>query len=132
VPVVVEHLHKVTLSLQAGSSSDSFSLTPSPISFEFIYGIGHSGLSPFETAIHNKLSGESFSLTVSAKEVQTFFGSLFMSIRQALGLHLLPETIYLHIEITSVVKADDSEVVKAMADLLNRGGCDGSCDCGCS
>jgi len=130
VSQTVQSLKKVTLFLQAGSKADTFSLTPSPVSFEFIYGIAREGLTAFEVTINNKHPGDITSLTVLATEAQVFFGNLFMPLRQTLSLHLLPEKIFLQVEVVSVVDADNREVVKSLADSLGHGCGGGTCDCG--
>lgn len=127
----IQPLKKVTLSLQAGSKVEDFTLTPSPISFEFIYGVARDGLSSFEAIINNKPPGEIINLTVLSTEAQDFFGNLFIPLRQTLGLHLLPVKIFLHIEVISVVDADNREVVKSLAESLGHGCGGGTCDCGC-
>lgn len=129
----IQPLKKVTLSVQAGIDSDRSSLTPSPVDVAFIYGIASDGLSPFEVTIGDKRSGDCINFSVSSVEASEFFGNLFLVLRQNIGLHLLPETLFLQMEIHSVTDADSREVVQALAGSLAHGGCGGgSCDCGCS
>jgi hypothetical protein len=128
----IKGMKKVTLSLTAGSAdgeSENANLTGSPVIFDFIYGLASGGLCPFESGLYEKRAGESLTLTVSAAECQDFFGHLFLPLRQALGLQIMPQTIVLKAEITAVNDADHREVVQALA--KTGSGCGGSCDCGC-
>lgn len=129
----IQALKKVTLSVQAGSEAMNFSLTPSSVTIEFIYGVASDGFSPFEVALGDKVSGDRLSFSVSNSEVADFFGNLFPGLRQKLGIHLLPEMLFLQVDVNSVAAADNREVVQALAGSLAHGGCGGgSCDCGCS
>lgn len=131
----IQALKKVTLSVQAGTEAAGFGLTPSPAKMTFIYAVASDGLSPFEVALGEKSSGDQLSFSLSGSEVVEFFGNLFPVLRQTIGLHLLPENLFLHIEILSVADPENREVVQALAGSLAHGGCGGgggSCDCGCS
>jgi hypothetical protein len=129
---IIQHLKKVTLLLMAGSESGQYNLTGSPVIFEFIYGVASDGLCPFEGALHDKREGESLILTVSTSEAHEFFGHLFLPLRQALGLHIMPATIILKVEVTAVNDAENREVVQSLAKALASGCCGGgSCGCGC-
>ena len=44
-------LKKVTLSLEAGRSPEAMDLTSQPLPFEFIFGLGTAGLTPFEVEL---------------------------------------------------------------------------------
>jgi hypothetical protein len=128
----IKALKKVTLSLSAASAgveAGKGKLTGAPVSFEFIYGLASDGLCPFESALQDKRAGESLTLTVPTAETHEFFGHLFSPLRQALGLQIMPQTIALKVEITSVIDAGNREVVQALA--KSGSGCGGSCGCGC-
>jgi hypothetical protein len=127
----IEYLKKVGLAVLAGSESGKYSLTPSPVSFEFLYGIGGDGLTPFEAALGAKQQGDTLTLTVAADDAAQFFGHFLPPLRQSLGLHLLPATICLHLRVTAVTDAENREVVQALAKVAGHGGCGGSCGCGC-
>lgn len=133
MPQSIQALKKITLSVQAGSEAMNFSLTPSSVIIEFIYGVASDGLTPFEVALGDKVSGDLLNLSVSNSEAADYFGNLFPVVRQKLGIHLLPEVLFLQVEVNSVTVADNREVVQALAGSLAHGGCGGgSCDCGCS
>jgi hypothetical protein len=128
----IKALKKVTLSLNAASAgceSGKVNLTSAPVSFEFIYGLASDGLCPFESTLQDKRAGESLTLTVPTAEAHEFFGHLFLPLRQALGLQIMPQTIALKVEITAVIDAGSREVVQALA--KSGSGCGGSCGCGC-
>jgi hypothetical protein len=127
----IQHLKKVKLTILAGSEPEGHSLTPCPVVFEFLYGIGAEGLEPFEMELSDKCSGDSLALMVTAGDVSAFFGRFWRPIRQLLGLHFLPSTLCLHLTVTSVTDAENREMVHALARSAGHGGCGGSCDCGC-
>jgi hypothetical protein len=132
LPTTIQLLKKITLAILAGSEPGKYSLTATPVVFEFIYGIGAEGLEPFEVVLADKCVGEHVALTLAADEVSQFFGRFLGQIRQLLGLYLLPPALSLQISVTAVVDADNREVVQALAKSTGHGGCGGSCDCGCS
>ena len=121
---VIGPMKKITLSLEAGSSSDSMDLSGRPFSFQFIYGVGAQGICLFEKAHFEKQSGDRVLLQVEPHRIDEVFGHL----KQAL-LHFLPGTrpLYLRSTVMSITTADNREVVKAIA----QGGGSGSCGCGC-
>lgn len=121
----IQPLKKVTLALYASNGSDKKAV------LDFIYGIASSGLCPFESALYDKGEGESLNFTISASEGYEFFGHLFLPLRQALGLEIMPEKIVLRVEVTTVADADNREVVQSLAKALAGCGHDGSCGCGC-
>lgn len=130
----IQQLKKITILIEAeiaGGAPKECNLSDTPVAFEFIYGVASSGLCPFEVALHEKNEGEHLTLTVLASEAHEFFGHLFLPLSQALGLHIIPETITLNVEVTGVTEADNREVVQSLARALAGGGCGGSCGCGC-
>jgi hypothetical protein len=131
VKTTIQPLKKVTLSLMAGSKPEKYNLTGSPVVLEFIYGVASDGLCPFESALHDKHQGDRLVLNVPTADAYEFFGHIFQSLCQALGLLIMPETIHLHIEVAAVVDADNREVVQSLAKALAHGSCGGSCGCGC-
>ena len=130
----VQQLKKVTLTLNANnddSETASCHLTGSPAILDFIFGIASTGLCPFESALYNKGEGENQIFTIAASEGHEFFGHLFLPLRQALGLQIMPEKIVLKVEVTAVADPDNREVVQSLAKALAGCGHGGSCGCGC-
>ncbi len=119
----IEVLKKITLSVEAGTAPDSMDLTPQSSQFEFIYGLGTSGLTPFEVHLANKTVGEEIRLHISREEIPRFFQHLVFS---PLNLPEDADSFYLKVKIKSVLQADQREVIKALAELAN---CEDHC-CG--
>jgi hypothetical protein len=126
----VKHLKKVTLLLLAGSGPEKFDLIDSPVPFQFVYGVASDGLCPFESALSDKHEGDKLAISVSFSNLRLYFGYLYHNL-PALGAKIMPETLYMEIEVASVTDADDREVVQAIGKSLAHGGCGGSCGCGC-
>lgn len=127
----VQYLKKVSLLLKGGNEPELPVLTDSPVSFEFIYGVASSGICQFEAALCDKQVGDSLHIPVAKASACDFFGHLLSPLRQALGMHTMPNTFTLAIEIAAVTDATDREVAQAVARGLSHGGCGGSCGCGC-
>ena len=115
----IENLMKVTLTVQAGEPSDA---ADSKARFVFIYGIGPSGITPFEKALHGKRVGDRIRLDVPASAFCETVGHLDLPLRKPSGI-MTP--VSLLVTVIDLERAQDREVVKAMAAV-------GSCsDCGC-
>lgn len=127
----IQPLKKVGLAIKAGNGPEKYNLTPSPMAFEFLYGIGSDGLTPFEVMLGGKAEGDTLTLAVSADDAPQFFGHFLLSLRQGLGLHLLPAELCLDLKVTAVSDAENREMVQALARAAGHGGCGGSCGCGC-
>jgi hypothetical protein len=117
-------LKKVHLSIEAGKTLDSMDLTPSPIRFDFIYGLGTEGLTPFEYELAEKEVGENIFLSVQRGRIPELFGHLWPF------LPTLPgdtETLHLKVQLLGLSTADQREVIKALAESAESGGhsCDG-------
>lgn len=131
VKTSIQLLKKVSLSLRAGSRPGTFNLTGTPVVLEFIYGVASDGLCPFESALNDRYEGDTLTLSVPIADAPEFFGYIFQPLCEALGFKIMPETLYLQIEVTTVVDADNREVVRSLAKALVHGNCGGSCGCGC-
>jgi hypothetical protein len=127
----IQHMKKVGLAILAGQTPGKFNFTPSPIAFEFLYGIGSDGLTPFELTLGGKAEGDTLTVQVAADDAPHYFGHFLLPLRQALGLHPLPAEICLDLKVTAVTAAENREVVQALARAAGHGGCGGSCGCGC-
>ncbi|MGD9318645.1 MAG: hypothetical protein PVH99_01715 [Desulfobacteraceae bacterium] len=119
----IEVLKKITLSVEAGTAPDATDLTPQSSQFEFIYGLGISGLTPFEIQLADKTVGEEIHLHISREEIPQVFQHLLLF---PLNLPEHLDAIYLKLKITKVIQADQREVIKALAEMAN---CEDHC-CG--
>ena len=117
-------LTKASLSLLAVSESAMTTQTP-PTPFELFYGVGSDGITPFEQALFGKQSGDRVTIMVAAGQSFNIFGHLSCQLSQA----LLKEPPYqLDIAVTEVARAEDRDLIKALA---QGSSCGGGCDCGC-
>lgn len=119
----VDHLKKVTLDLQTDTRTETFA---------FICGVASEGFCPFEYELLHKVSGDQLTLSVPREKAAQTFGHLYTSLRMALHITDVPETLDCKISIASVSDPDPREVVQAMAQATDQNGCGGDCECGCS
>lgn len=120
-PQTIENLMKVTLRITfAGQApgQDGGAL------FEFIYGIGPSGITPFEKALFGKGVGDRIQVDAAPGLFCETVGHLELPLREQSGI-MAP--VELRATVVEVTRADDREVVKAMA----AGGSCSDCGCGC-
>ena len=116
---MVENLMKVTLNIVTGNPpGDDDSGTP----FVFVYGTGPSGITPFEKALFGKALGDRIQFDLATTDFCETVGHLEFPLRKQTGM---TDPVFLEVTITDIIRAQDREVVKAMA-------AGGSCsDCGC-
>ncbi len=114
----IDFLKKITLSIEAGTVPDSMDLSPQSSLFEFIYGLGSAGLTPFEFQLADKAVGDEVRLRINREEIQEFFQHLMLP---PLNLPEKLDSFYLRVKIREVVPADQREVIKAMAEIANCG-----------
>ena len=119
---VVENLKKVTITIEAGTSPESMDITSEPADFEFIFGLGASGLTPFEYELANKQCNDEVILHVNPRDIPITFAHLDLPL-----FHQLPEldSIFLKIRIADVQPATSRELIRAMAKMTECG--DGCC-----
>jgi hypothetical protein len=122
----VENLKKIALSIQAGTSQDTTDLIPKHPQFEFIFGLGPEGMTPFEYELADRTEGESTLLHLQKKDFCGFFEHINPPL---MDLFDGRDDVYLKVNIEAVRTAENREVVKAMADIATLGGA--GCDCGC-
>ena len=123
----VENLKKVTVALEAGTSVQNMDLSLDNPEFEFIFGIGPSGISPFEYELADKTEGQQILIELKKENFDIFFEHLHPPV-----FHLINEndSLFIRVEIKKIATADQRDVVKALADVTAHGhGCD--CGCGC-
>jgi hypothetical protein len=119
-------MKKVTLRIETGHTRDLMDLTRTPISFEFIFGVGVQGLSPFEAAFDGKACGDAVFLKIHSRETTELFEHLSLPLDEF--IHKAP-VFYLRATIDKVAAAEDREIVSAMAGASACG--QGDCGCGC-
>jgi hypothetical protein len=85
---------------------------------EFIFGIGHTGLTPFELQMAKRRVGDTVRLAVDPGRISEVFGHLHV---------LLPELpakespLHLEIRLEAATEAGPREVIRAMAELASCG-----------
>jgi hypothetical protein len=121
----VENLKKITLKLHAGTTGDNMDLEPASANFEFIFGIGPSGMCPFEYQLASKEAGEEISIQLKKEETDRMFEHLHPPIMTLLEEH---DSLHLKVTILKIEQPDATEIVKALAATASH---DHGCDCGC-
>jgi hypothetical protein len=109
---------KITLILEAGMEPETMDLTHEPVSYDFIYGTGMQGLSPFEFALADKRAGDILDLRLRREEMRSFFQHL--SIPQLTVLKGI-STFYLKVQVVGISEPDQREIIKAMAEAAECG-----------
>jgi hypothetical protein len=114
----VGQLKKISLRLEAGTNPDIMDLTPEPVSYDFIYGTGIRGLSPFEFALADKRVGDIFNLHLRGEEIPRFFQHLFVPQLTTLGG---VGAFCIRVRVVEVSEPDQREIIKAMAEAAACG-----------
>ena len=122
---IVSPLKKIHLKLTAGSSEGIVDLTPTPLYYQFILGIGTDGFTHLECVLNGKTVGEVINFLISTSELQSFLDPVPSN---GFIIPIDQSHIFLSISIEQVENAENREIVKAMA-KKNEDGC--SCGCGC-
>ena len=76
----VENLKKITLKLEAGSSPEIMDLDLNNPEFDFIFGLGTEGMSPFEYELVEKSEGQEVLLQLKSEILPAFFEHLHLPI----------------------------------------------------
>jgi hypothetical protein len=111
-------LMKISLLLEAGTGAHQTDLTAEPIPFEFIFGAGSQGLSPFEFELAGKKEGDKLSIPLRPGELSGLFQHLLVPFPP------IPEDMsafFLKVQIVKVTEAEPKEVIKAMAEAAACG-----------
>jgi hypothetical protein len=117
----VDNLMKVSVDIRIDSTSpDDAAGAP----FSFIYGVGPTGITPFEKALYGKGVGDKVEFDLTPADYCETIGHLQAPLREQTGI-TSPGSM--QVTITDVVRAQDREVVNAMA----AGGSCSDCGCGC-
>ena len=114
----VGNLKRVAILLEAGTRPEVMDLTREPIPYDFIYGVGTHGLSPFELELAEKRRGERIVIPVCTGEMANFFCHHFIPrLRIPEGV----EAFYLRTLIDRINTPDPKEIIKAMAEAAACG-----------
>ncbi len=124
----IDHLNKVTLALSANGTICHGAPLNAEQELTFVYGIGTQGITAFEQQLHGKGPGDTLIMSVDRHNFSVNFEHLGLPLLNAVGTH---PPFDLKIEIKSVSAASDLEVVRALAQKGESGGCGGDCGCGC-
>jgi len=117
----IENLMKVSVNIDTEDASNE---AAKGVPFEFIFGVGSEGITPFEKALFGKSVGDSIHLDIAPTEFCQTVGHLELPLREQAGI-MTPTRV--QVTVTDIVRAQDREVVKAMA----GGGSCSDCGCGC-
>lgn len=120
----IETLKKVTVACKAGTSPGGEDLLSGDETFDFVYGLGTEGLTPFEFRLGGKTAGDTVDFTVSAKDICKTFQHLTIPGLNHAGMN---DDVHFTFYIEKVDETESREVIKAMAELSACGG--GSCEC---
>jgi hypothetical protein len=120
----VEGLKKVTLLLEAGSQEKIMDLTPEPVSFELVVGVGTEGYSSFEYELLEKKVGDILHFEIQGWRFDEMFGRLAIPLPEKVrGM----DVFFMKVTVYDIKDADQSEIIRAMAGQV--GHCGGDC-CG--
>ena len=121
----IENLHKVTMTVAAKHRKGDVASDADSRTVTFIYGIGASGLTPFEYALAHQAENGYLEMQIHPSDIHHVFGHLCHSIRQhpVLTQH---NPVDVAIQIERIEPAANAEIIKAMADAA---GCSDGC-CG--
>lgn len=120
-PQAVDNLMKVSVTISTGKEMPN---DGAAIPFTFIYGIGSSGITPFEKALFAKEIGDRIDFDMASAGYCETFGHLEVPLREQTGI---TSPVSLQVTVTGVVRPLDNEVVRAMA----SGSSCSDCGCGC-
>ena len=116
-------LSKVALIIQ--SETDEFQVSDNTF-FEFIFGVGSTGITPFEKALADRRVGDVITINHPENLTCSFFGHIPFPLKAG-GTHRKAHEIRIRIE--SITEASPREVVAALAAATEWG--HGGCGCGC-
>lgn len=122
----VENLKKITVSVIAGTQPDAADLSPQPFEFDFIFGLGTEGLTPFERELADKSEGDEISLYLKPETIPNTFEHICFPINR---LSRLPASFFLRARVVKAIPAENKDVVKGLAALASCG--DHCCGDGC-
>ena len=114
----IKTLDKIHLLLEVGNTPGIMNITGKPQDFQFIFGLGTSGLTPFEYHLADKKEGEIIAVEIKSRDMSEIFQHL---LPLPVNIPDEPDTLFLKIEIFKITKAEPKEVIKAMAEIAACG-----------
>ena len=105
----IEALKKVTLSLEAGEGKREF---------EFIFGLGSRGLTPFEYQLADKAEGDELTIPLKREDIPQIFQHLLVP---PLNIPNDLDAFDLRVKVIKVVPAGQREVIKALSEVARCG-----------
>jgi hypothetical protein len=109
---------KITLSSEVGTRPDAADVTSKPFTFEFAHGIGPEGLSMLERELADEQAGGTIIVHQRPGHLPDLFGHLALP---HLGLRCCTDSCYLRVKVAKIIPADQTEAMRAMADLAKCG-----------
>lgn len=118
MPEKIEYMRKIRLSLETDNNPDRESAETVKNTMEFVYGLGSSGLTPFEFALAGKMPGDEIHLRLHRHQIPSYFGHIRIPALQA---SREPDPIVLKARVLQVQPASSREVVRTLAEIANCG-----------
>jgi hypothetical protein len=120
----VEGLKKVTLLIEAGTHEKKMDLTPEPVSFELVVGVGSGGYTDFEYELLEKGVGDILHFEIQGWRFDEMFGRLAIPLPEKVrGMNVF----HMKVTVYNIEDAEQTEIIGAMAGQV--GDCGGDC-CG--
>ena len=123
--MTVDNLKKVTLAMVSSPTPNFEGEETFYSEVSFIFGLGNTGLTPFEYELANKKIGDDLMIHVKRQDAFGIFEHLTMLILHGISYE---DSVYLRLTIVDVSQPDSREIIKALAEKSN---CGSECDCGC-
>jgi hypothetical protein len=122
----IEGFKKVTLLLEAGIQEKIMDLTPEPVSFELVVGVGPEGYTTFEYELLDKKVGDILHFEIQGWRFDEMFGRLAVPLPEKVRRM---DVFFMKVTVYSIEDADQTEIVRAMAGRVGDCGGGGGC-CG--
>jgi hypothetical protein len=126
----VELMKKVKLKFQVGSVAGAADLSLPRDDFNFIFGIGSGGLTPFESLLDQHTATETIAFRLAGSEADLFFGHLAPPLGSLFDGR---QEVFFDVRILEIETPEPREIIRAMAEITahdHGAGCDCGCGCG--
>lgn len=120
----VKPLHTICLEVLAGTRPGAQDLTTRPLAFEFIFGLGVQGLTPFERHLEGLPAGSQTELQLKNESISVTFLNLA---HYFIDMSKNRDALFLTVKVVDVRPAENREVIRAMA---RQAKCGDDCCCG--